>query len=313
MNNFYSVKDVPSVSELIREAISLKNQATDMKPGQGKTAVLLFFNPSLRTRLSTQKAAQSLGMNVITMNASDSWKWEMLPNAIMNSDKAEHIMDAAKVISQYADIIGIRAFPGLIDPEKDYADQLLQTFLQHAEVPVINLESSILHPCQSLADMITIAEHKRKTKNKIVVSWAPHPKALPQAVANSFLEWIKTTDNEVVITHPKGYELAEQYTSGCEIEYNQEKAFQGAEFVYVKNWSSYSDYGKVLSKDTSWTIDQEIMNKTNQAKIMHCLPVRRNVIITDEVLDGPNSLIYQQAANRVAAAKVVMKKLLENG
>jgi len=314
MHNFYSVKDVQSVPDLVQAAISLKNNTSDSQVGAGKTAVLLFFNPSLRTRLSTQKAAQSLGMHVITLNASEAWKWEMTPNAIMNADKAEHIIDAAKVISQYADVIGIRAFASLENAAKDYEDQLLQTFIQYAEVPVVNLESSILHPCQSLADLITIAEHQTKSKNKIVVSWAPHPKALPQAVTNSFLEWIThTTDNEVTITHPPGYELAERFTAGCKIQHDQAKAFEEADFVYVKNWSSYKDYGKVLSTAPSWTIDQQLMDRTNQAKIMHCLPIRRNVIITDEVLDGPQSLVYKQAENRTHAAKVVLKQLLANG
>jgi len=313
MKHFYSAHDVGNVKAFVEEAIQLKNQKGVMDQGVGKTLVLLFFNPSLRTRLSTQKAAQSLSMQVITMNAGDAWKWELEEGVTMNLDKAEHIKDAAKVISQYADIIGMRVFPGLVDREKDYADEVIQTFMQFAEVPVINLESSILHPCQSLADLITIQEHQKRGKQKVVLSWAPHPKALPQAVANSFLDWIQHTDHEVVITHPNGYELADQFTRGCTVEYDQAKAFEGADFVYVKNWSSYAQYGQVLSQNPDWTIDQVKMERTNQAKVMHCLPVRRNVVIADEVLDSPQSLIYQQANNRTHAARMVLKKLLEHG
>jgi len=311
MNNFYSVKDVVSVKDLVKEAIDLKNK-TFLQIGTGKTIVLLFFNPSLRTRLSTQKAAQELGMNVIVMNAVEGWNLETKPGAIMNSDKAEHIKDAAKVISQYADIIGIRAFPKLENKEDDYKDVILKSFMEHAEVPVINLESSILHPCQSLADMLTISEFQKSSKNKIVLSWAPHPKPLPHAVANSFLEWINHTENEVVVTHPPGYELCDKFMGNNQIEYNQMKAFDEADFVYVKNWSSFNNYGKVLSTDSSWLVNQNLMGRTNDAYLMHCLPVRRNVVLSDDILDGPKSLVYKQANNRSHAAKIIIKKLLSN-
>lgn len=310
MKNFYSVADVPSVNKLVAEALALKNTAEPELTGRSKTLVMLLFNPSLRTRISTQKAAQELGMNVIAMNATDGWKWEMEDGTVMNMDTAEHIKDAAKVISQYADVIAIRAFPGLVDRAADYKDKLLRTFMAHAEVPVINLESSILHPCQSLADLMTIAEYQPAVKARIVLSWAPHPKALPQAVSNSFLEWVKQTDYELVLTHPPGYELAEPFRAGVQQTYDQEEALAGADFVYVKNWSSYQDYGKVLSQDESWTINAAKMALTQQAKLLHCLPIRRNLIVTDEVLDGPDSLIYQQANNRTHAAKIILQKLL---
>lgn len=310
MENFYSADSAGDISALVNKALQLKQAPTTDQSLKGKTALLLFFNPSLRTRISTQKAAQNLGMHVITMNASGGWKWEMEEGAVMKFDTSEHIKDATRVISRYADVVGIRAFPGLEDRDKDYRDEVMHAFMAYATVPLINLESSILHPCQSLADLITIKETQTKPKNKVVLSWAPHPKALPQAVSNSFLQWITKTDNEVVITHPKGYELSEKFTENCTIEYDQKKAFEGADFIYTKNWSSYQDYGKILSTDESWMITQEKMNLTNNGKFMHCLPVRRNVVVADEVIDSNNSLVFEQAENRVYAAQAAIHSIL---
>lgn len=310
MENFYSANSVDNIEALVDKALRLKRDPSADHTHKGKTALLLFFNPSLRTRISTQKAAQNLGMHAITMNADQGWKWEMEDGAVMKFNTSEHIKDAARVISRYADVVGIRAFPGLEDRDKDYRDEVMHAFMKYAEVPLVNLESSILHPCQSLADLITIKETQTKKKNKVVLSWAPHPKALPQAVSNSFLQWITKTDHEVVVTHPKGYELNEEFTKGCTIEYDQKKAFEGADYIYTKNWSSYEEYGKILSTDESWMISQSKMNLTDNGKFMHCLPVRRNVVVADEVIDSENSLVFQQAENRVYAAQAAIHSLL---
>lgn len=312
IHHFYSVADFKNTPAAVQEAIDFKK----IKKPQirlGKTMVLLFFNSSLRTRLSTEIAAQNLGMNVITLDMSQSWKWELEEGATMRFDTAEHIKDAAKVISTYADIIGIRAFPSLTDKEADYQDNLLQKFMQYADVPVVNLESTIRHPLQSLTDMMTIKEFQKVEKPKVVLSWAPHPKALPQAVSNSFLEWALSTGHEVTITHPKGYELEEEFTKGHTIEYDQKKAFAGADFIYAKNWSSVSKYGKILDKSEKWRINESLMSLTNEANFMHCMPIRRNVVATDAVLDSSNSLLYKQAKNRLHAAEYVLNKLLQNG
>lgn len=310
MDHFYSADSVSDISSLVNKGLAIKANPTADQSLKGKTALLLFFNPSLRTRISTQKASQNLGLHAITMNANQGWKWEMEDGAVMKFGTSEHIKDAARVISRYADVVGIRAFPGLEDRDKDYRDEVMHAFMKYAQVPLVNLESSILHPCQSLADLITIKETQSKPKNKVVLSWAPHPKALPQAVSNSFLQWITKTDNDVIITHPKGYELDEQFTKGCKIEYDQNKAFEGADFVYTKNWSSYQDYGKILSTDESWMISADKMNLTNNGKFMHCLPVRRNVVVADEVIDSDNSLVFEQAENRVYAAQAAIHTLL---
>ena len=244
MKNFTSVTDVTNIKKLVKQGLKLKENPLRFKElGKDKTLVLLFFNPSLRTRLSTQKAGMNLGMNVIVMNANQGWKFEFEDGVIMNTDKAEHIKEAAKVISQYADIIGIRTFPTLTDKERDYQDFILHKFIEHATVPMVSMESAILHPLQSLADMMTIQEHKTKQQPKIVLSWAPHPKALPQAVANSFAEWTLKSGYDLTITHPPGYELSKKFTKGANIEYNQQKAFEGADFIYTKNWSSFKNYG----------------------------------------------------------------------
>ncbi len=311
MKKFISVKDVKNIKKLVKEGLKLKKDPLKHKTlGQDKTLVLLFFNPSLRTRLSTQKAGINLGMNVIVMNANQGWKFEFEEGVIMNEDKAEHIKEAAKVISQYADIIGIRTFPTLTDKERDYQDFIINKFVEHATVPLVSLESAILHPLQSLADMITIAEHKKTKKPKVVLTWAPHPKALPQAVANSFAEWTLASGYDLTITHPKGYELSKQFTNGATIEYDQKKAFKDADFVYAKNWSSFKNYGKIEVEDASWIVNSAKMNLTNNGKFMHCLPVRRNVVVAGKVLDSDASLVIEQANNRTYAAQAVLKQLL---
>lgn len=309
MRRFTCFEDVKEVSGLLEKAFALKKSTESSKIGFGKTLVLLFFNPSLRTRLSTEKAALQLGMRVISMNADQGWQLEFEDNAVMNLDKAEHVKEAAAVISQYADIIGIRTFPTLKDKEKDYSDQVIEKFIQYASVPVISLESAILHPLQSLADWMTIEEHKKKEKPVVVLSWAPHPRALPQAVANSFLNWMKNSPYELRLTHPEGYELDPRFTSGVPTFYRQEEALEGADFVYVKNWSAYNNYGQILRQDTDWMMD---MKKLKHAFFMHCLPVRRNIVVTDEVLDSSQSLVLEQANNRTFAAQAVLHTILEN-
>jgi N-succinyl-L-ornithine transcarbamylase len=313
MLHFTSLKDVLDLHELLREAINIKKQPLALPHlGQHKTLGLMFFNPSLRTRLSTQIAAYNLGMRVVAMDINEQgWKIETQDGAVMNGDKVEHIKDAVAVMGQYCDIIGVRTFATLSDQEADYQDSTLEQFKKYAGVPIISLESAIRHPLQSLADWLTIEEHKKISKPKVVLSWAPHPKALPQAVANSFAEWMQATEYEFVITHPEGYELAEEFTQNAQIEYNQGRAFEGADFIYAKNWSSYRDYGKVIHQDSQWTITSQKMQLTNQAKFMHCLPVRRNVIVSDDVLDGENSIVLTQAKNRVYSAQAVLKKVLE--
>lgn len=313
MQHFTSVHDVDDPLGLLADAKACKaNPSKFAEIGKGKTLGLIFFNPSLRTRMSTEKAAINLGMTIISMNAETGWKLEFEEGVVMNGDKAEHIQEAAAVMSQYCDILGVRSFPTLIDREKDYQDYVISKFKKYAQVPVISLEGSMVHPLQSLTDWLTIEQFKTKPKPKVVLSWAPHPKALPQAVPNSFVEWMKVTDYEFVITHPQGYELAESFTEGCRIEYNQNKAFENADFIYTKNWSSYKDYGQILSMDGSWTITKEKMALTNNAKFMHCLPVRRNQIVMDDVLDSPTSIVIEQANNRTFAAMAVLNNLLKN-
>ena len=313
--NYFDINDIDDLQQWIKEAIELKKAPLAHKNlGQDRTICLLFFNNSLRTRLSTQKAAMNLGMNVMIMNfGAEGWQLEYGDGEIMDQGKSEHVIEAAQVVSQYADIIAIRAFAKFENKEDDYKEQVLKSFMQHATVPVLNMESSIGHPLQALTDMITITEHKTKAKPKVVLSWAPHPKALPQAVANSFAQYANASDFDFVITHPKGYELDPQFTGKATIEYNQNKAFENADFIYVKNWSPFADenYGKVINTDTNWKISAEKMAKTNNAKFMHCLPVRRNVIVDDAVIDSENSLVIQQANNRTFAAQIAIKKILE--
>ncbi|MEO1518194.1 MAG: N-acetylornithine carbamoyltransferase [Bacteroidota bacterium] len=311
MKKFTSIHDVQNLNGLIELAQTYKQQAfRDAQLGQHKRLVLLFFNPSLRTRLSTQAAAHQLGLYSITMNAANGWQLEFEEGKIMNANKAEHIKEAAAVISQYADIIGIRTFPSLDDRAKDYSDFILHQFIQYASVPVVSLESAIRHPLQSLADLLTIAEHKERQRPKVVLSWAPHPKALPQAVANSFVEWVAATDAELVVTHPPGYELAPEFGQQAQVVYDQKAAFEEADFVYVKNWSSYKHYGQRLAQDHNWMVTLDKLQACPDAKVMHCLPVRRNVVIEGKVLDSPHSLVIEQANNRTFAAQAVLSCLL---
>lgn len=314
MKYFTTVNDVFNVNELINEALAVKKDPyASTHLGKNKTLGLIFFNSSLRTRLSTQKAALNLGMNVIVMNVgSDGWALEYEDGAIMNGNTVEHIKDAAAVMGLYCDVIAVRCFPTLVNRKVDYEERVLLQFMKYSKVPVISLESATLHPLQSLADMMAIQELKQTNKPKIVLTWAPHVKALPQVVANSFSEWTLKCDYDLTITHPPEYNLCEDYTRGAKIEPDQNKALKDADFVYVKNWSSYSDYGKVLNTSENWMLTKEKMKLTNKAKLMHCLPVRRNVELLDELLDGPDSLILLQAENRVYAAQTVLKKIIED-
>ena len=311
MHQFTRLSDVSFPQDLLNSAISFQqNPLTHLQLGEHKTLVLLFFNPSLRTRLSTQKAAINLGMSVMTMNAAQGWKLEMEENIVMNTDKAEHIKEAAAVISQYADLIGIRTFAAFQDREKDYHDEVLYTFAEYASVPIISLESAIRHPLQSLADWLTIEQYKKSDRPKVVLSWAPHPKSLPQAVANSFLEWMQFADVDLTVTHPPGYELAPSFIKDTPVIYDQKQAFADADFIYTKNWSSYQDYGRRLPGFEDWTINADKMAHTNNAFFMHCLPVRRNVVVADEVIDSAQSIVIPQSKNRLFAAQAVIKHLL---
>ncbi|NNK39272.1 MAG: acetylornithine carbamoyltransferase [Winogradskyella sp.] len=310
MKKYTDIYDIEEYSKIIIEAISLKNDPFQFeKLGKHKTLVMLFFNASLRTRLSTEKAAKNLGMQVMVLNVNEAWQLEFQDGAVMNLDKAEHIKEAAQVISVYADIIAVRAFPTLTDKSLDQSEYILNSFVKYANVPILNMESAIAHPLQALADAITITELKNKDKPKVVLSWAPHPKALPHAVANSFVAMMQNLDVELSIACPKGYELDTATTKETPVYNDQNETLKNADFVYVKNWSSFSDYGKVLHNDTNWMMTPE---KLGRAKFMHCLPVRRNVVVVDAVLDGPNSLVIQQANNRTFAAQIVLKKIVEN-
>ncbi|WP_418636672.1 acetylornithine carbamoyltransferase [Winogradskyella sp.] len=309
MKNYTKIKDISNLSEIIKDAILLKMNPFEFEDlGKHKTLVMLFFNSSLRTRLSTEKAAKNLGMEVMILNVNDAWNLEFEDGTIMNVDKSEHIKEAARVISQYADIIAVRAFPTLQDKAKDESEYILNNFKKYATVPIVNMESATAHPLQALADAITITELAEKVKPKVVLSWAPHPKALPQAVANSFVEMMQDLEVDLTITHPEGYELNEVITKDTSINYNQEDALKDADFVYVKNWSSYKDYGKVLNQDENWMMTKA---KLGHAKFMHCLPVRRNVVVEDAVLDSQQSVVIKQANNRTYAAQIVLKQILE--
>lgn len=314
MKHYLNINNLDNLQNTVQEAITLKKNELQFEHlGKGKTICLLFFNNSLRTRLSTQKAAQNLGLNVIVMNfGSEGWQLEYEDGVVMNQDKAEHVKEAAEVIAQYCDFVAIRAFASLTDKEKDKAEVVLNNFKKYAGIPVINMESATGHPLQALADAITIEEYKVAHKPKVVLSWAPHPRALPHAVANSFVEMMQLQDADFVITHPEGYELDAEITKDTKIEYNQKMAFENADFVYVKNWSSFKDYGKVVCTDENWMINEEKMKVTNNGKFMHCLPVRRNVVVADEVIDSENSIVIQQANNRTYSAQIVLKKILEN-
>lgn len=313
MRHYTHINDLNNLQETVQEAITLKqNELQFENLGKGKTICLLFFNNSLRTRLSTQKAAQNLGLNTIVMNfGSEGWQLEYEDGTVMDQNKAEHVKEAAQVVSQYCDIVAIRAFARLEDKQLDAAEVVLNNFIKYATVPVVNMESSVGHPLQALADAITLEENKVAHKPKVVLSWAPHPKSLPHAVANSFINMMQLQDADFVITHPEGYDLNPEIVKDSKVEYNQEKAFENADFIYVKNWSSYKDYGKVIPQEKDWQITADKMNLTNNAKFMHCLPVRRNVVVADKVIDSENSLVIEQANNRTYSAQIVLKKILE--
>jgi len=308
MHHFTSLADVDDLPALVAAAARCKAAPlAQAQLGQGKTLGLIFFNPSLRTRLSTQRAAQNLGLDVIVMNiGKEGWSLEFRDGAVMDGGTAEHVKDAAAVMGRYCEILGVRTFAGLSDREADYREDLLEAFKRYAGVPLLSLESATRHPLQSLADLLTIMEHKVVERPKVVLTWAPHPRALPQAVANSFVEWIQAAGCELVVAHPAEYELAATFTAGVQVSHNQEEALAGADFVYAKNWSSYQKYGQILSHDRHWTLTQEKMTLTNQAKFMHCLPVRRNVVVADAVIDSQASLVLNQAENRIYAAQAVL-------
>ena len=314
MKSFFHVSDIGDLGAALEEARQVKATPFAWKHlGQDKTIMLVFFNSSLRTRLSSQKAALNLGMDPIVLNiGAESWKLETRMGVVMDSDKSEHLREAIPVIGSYCDMIGVRSFAGLTDRDFDYSETILNQFVEYSGRPVISLESATVHPCQAFADLITIEEYRRKPRPKVVLTWAPHPKALPQAVPNSFAEWMNAADVDFVITHPEGYELDSRFVGNARVEYDQMKALEGADFVYAKNWSSLSEYGKVLSMDRSWTVDAAHMAVTDDAFFMHCLPVRRNMIVSDEVIDSPRSIVIPEAANRVVSAQVVMKRMLED-
>lgn len=316
MRRFTSVHDVingPGLDVFLKDAMEFSRHPwIDVEIGHRKTIGLLFMNASLRTRMSTQRAASMLGAETIVLNAgTDSWTLETRDGVVMDGNTTEHIKDAAAVMGAYCDVLGLRTFASLTDRDLDYNETVLESFVKHSGVPVISLESATRHPLQSFADMLTIHQHKQKARPKVVLTWAPHPKALPQAVANSFIEWMSVANAELIVTHPPGYELSPNFVQGVSVTHNQNEAFTGADFVYAKNWSAYSEYGQILSKDPSWTIDAQKMKLTNNARFMHCLPVRRNMIVTDEVLDGPSSLIIPQAGNRIVAAQTVLYHMLK--
>jgi len=315
MKQFISVSDVGDIDQLIKKALAYKAiPLADSHLGSGKRIGLIFLNPSLRTRLSTEIAARNLGMEAIIFNVgSEGWAWEFEEEAIMSGTTVEHVKDAAPILGNYFDVLAIRTFPSLINKELDYSELYINQFIKYCGVPVVSLESSTLHPLQSLTDVITISEtFKEKRKPKVVLTWAPHIKPLPQCVSNSFSQWMnRWGEADFVITHPADYELDTKFTNGASITYNQSEALEGADYVYVKNWSTYQDYGKIYSNDPSWMLTQEKLKPTNEAKIMHCLPVRRNVELSDEVLDSANSLITRQASNRVWAAQVVLSEILK--
>lgn len=317
MNKFFSVADVDSLDTIVKDALALKAAPHAYSElGKHKMLGLVFLNPSLRTRLSTQKAAINLGMDVMVMNMDkDGWALETRDGVVMDGTTVEHIREAAAVMGEYCDILGLRSFPSLKDKEADYNEDLFNKFMKYCGVPVVSLESATRHPLQSLTDLITITEHKKIAKPKVVLAWAPHVKALPQAVPNSFAEWMSKAQAQglvdFTIAHPEGYELSEEFTSGATIVNNLDTALQDADFVYVKNWSSYKEYGKVYPVSENWMMDNAKLKLTNDAKVMHCLPVRRDLELSSEILDGPNSLVIKEASNRVWAAQVVLKRMLE--
>ena len=313
---FTNVKDLGSLQEAVKEALEIKNNRYAYKQlGENKTLLMVFFNSSLRTRLSTQKAGMNLGMNTMVLDINQgAWKLETERGVIMDGEKPEHILEAIPVMGTYCDIIGVRAFAQFENKEFDYQETIINQFIQYSGKPVFSMEAATGHPLQAFADLITIEEYKKTARPKVVLTWAPHPKALPQAVPNSFADFMNEADVEFVITHPIGYELSEKFVRGARVEYDQMKAFEGADFIYAKNWAAYQDpnYGKILSTDRNWTVSDRQMAVTNNAYFMHCLPVRRNMIVTDDVIESPQSIVIPQAANREISAQVVIKRLLEN-
>lgn len=316
MKKFTCVEDIGDLRAAVAEALEIKrDRFAYSELGRNCTLLMIFFNSSLRTRLSTQKAAMNLGMNVMVLDVNQgAWKLETERGVVMDGDKAEHLLEAIPVMASYCDLIGVRSFAQLKDKAEDYEERVIEQFIRYSGRPVFSMEAATRHPLQSFADLITIEEHKTTERPKIVMTWAPHPKALPQAVPNSFAEWINATDYEFVITHPEGYELDPKFVGRAKVEYDQRKAFEGADFIYAKNWSAYADpnYGQVISTDRDWTVDAEKMALTNNAYFMHCLPVRRNMIVTDEVIESERSLVIPEAANREISAEVVIKRLLES-
>lgn len=316
MKHFTCAADIGPWRDAVKEALDIKaDRFAFSSLGRNRTLLMIFFNSSLRTRLSTQKAAMNLGMNVMVLDVNQgAWKLETERGVVMDGDKAEHLLEAIPVMGCYCDVIGVRSFASLSDRDADYAETVLGQFIRYSGKPVVSMEAATRHPLQSFADLITIEEYKRTERPKVVLTWAPHPKALPQAVPNSFCEWMNMTDYDFVITHPHGYELAPEFTAGARIEYDQDKALEGADFVYAKNWSAFAgdNYGKVLSTDRSWMISKEKMALTDDAFFMHCLPVRRNMIVTDDVIESPRSIVIPEAANREISAQTVLKRILES-
>ncbi|MDE6409259.1 MAG: acetylornithine carbamoyltransferase [Muribaculaceae bacterium] len=315
MRKFTCVDDIGPLDKALAEAFAIKkDRFAFTELGKNKTLLMIFFNSSLRTRLSTQKAAMNLGMNVMVLDVNQgAWKLETERGVVMDGDKAEHLLEAIPVMASYCDIISVRSFAGLKDKREDYEERVIEQFIKYSGRPVFSMEAATRHPLQSFADLITIEEFKTKERPKVVMTWAPHPRALPQAVPNSFAEWMNATDYDFVITHPHGYELDPKFVGKAVVEYDQRRAFEGADFIYAKNWSAYADpnYGKVLSADRDWTVDSEKMALTDNAFFMHCLPVRRNMIVTDDVIESERSIVIPEAANREISAQAVLKKMLE--
>ena len=319
MKTFFNVEDLGNLKDALAEAKEIKNNRFGYQElGKNKTLLMIFFNNSLRTRLSTQKAAMNLGVNVIVLDVNaGAWKLETERGVIMDGDKSEHLLEAIPVMGSYCDIIGIRSFAGLSDRDYDYAETIVNQFVKYSGRPVFAMETSTVHPLQAFADLFTIEEYKQTARPKVVLSWAPHCKSLPQAVPNSFAQWMNAADVDFVITHPEGYELDPKFAGNAKIEYNQKKAFENADFIYAKNWScpgvtNPADYGKIINRDPSWTVDTEHMSWTNNGYFMHCLPVRRGLIVTDDVIESDHSLVIPEAANREISAEVVIKRMLES-
>jgi len=316
MRTYTNVKDLGDLNAAVKEALEVKKNRFAYKHlGENKTLLMVFFNSSLRTRLSTQKAGMNLGMNTMVLDINQgAWKLETERGVIMDGDKSEHILEAIPVMGSYCDIIGVRAFAQFENKNDDYQEKILNQFIQYSGKPVFSMEAATGHPLQAFADLITIEEYKKTARPKVVMTWAPHPKALPQAVPNSFADFMNEADVDFVITHPEGYDLDSKFVRGARVEYNQDKALEGADFVYAKNWAAYSDpnYGKILSKDMSWTVTTQKMALTNNAYFMHCLPVRRNMIVSDDVIESPQSIVIPEAANREISAQTVIKRMLES-